>query len=97
MSMFSKLKQIKDLRQQAKKVQSVLEDERIKVEEKGVSIVMTGNLQIESLSLPKDLEHHKLEEAVKTAGNTAIHKAQKLMSEKVQALQKSGELKLPFG
>lgn len=94
--MFSKLKQIKDLRNQAKRIQDVLKD--VQVEGSGawgkIKVKMDGNQEVSAVSIDQDLmsDKSKLEGAVKDAVNDAIKKAQKEMTE---TMRKSGDLKIP--
>jgi len=95
--MFNKLKQIKDLREKAKRMQNALKDES--VEATGghgkLKMIMSGNQEVMSVSIDSELmdvgKKAVLEDAVKEATNSAIKKAQKLM---VQKMQKMGELKI---
>jgi len=48
--MFSKLKQFKDLRSQAKTMQDALGQETITEERNGVKVVMSGNMELTSLT-----------------------------------------------
>lgn len=92
MSMFSKLKQIKDLRDQAKKMEEVLGQEKMEVQgARGmIKLTMSGKQEIISLvidpaymqSTPKD----KLEAALKETFNDAVHKVQKAMASKLQSM-----------
>jgi DNA-binding protein YbaB len=96
MSMFSKLKQIKDLRDQAKQIQNVLKD--VHAEGTGahgkVRVTLNGNLEVTAVTLEDEIlkERHHAETAVKDALNDAIKKAQKLMAEE---MRRSGNLNLP--
>ena len=86
--MFSKLKQIKDLRDQAKSIQSVLAE--IHVEGSAawgkVKITMNGNQEMQSVQIDDELltQKAKLEEAIKEATNDAIKKVQKEMAGKMK-------------
>ena len=86
--MFSKLKQIKDLRDQAKSIQSVLAE--IHVEGSAawgkVKITMNGNQEMQSVQIHDELltQKAKLEEAIKEATNDAIKKVQKEMAGKMK-------------
>ncbi len=53
--MFNKLKQFKDLRGQAKDMQSKLAEESTTATSSGVSLVMDGNLTLKSLDIPTEL------------------------------------------
>ncbi len=96
MTMFSKLKQFKDLRDQAKKIQDVLKD--VTVEGAGgwgkVKVAMNGNQEVTSVSIDQELlsDKAKLEAAVKEAYNDTVKKAQRSMAE---AMKKTGGLNLP--
>jgi len=94
--MFGKLKQIKDLRDQAKKIQHTLKD----VSAEGVGgwgkakIVINGNMEITDVHLEPELlaDRAKAEAGVKEAVNDAVKKAQKLMAEE---MRKSGNFNIP--
>lgn len=53
--MFNKLKQFKDMRDQAKTLQSKLADESATATSGGVSITMNGNLGIQAMTISDDL------------------------------------------
>lgn len=97
--MFSKLKQIKDLRDQAKKIQSVLGEEQIHVSHRGVDIMMNGNQEITALTFETDLlspdKKDMIEKATREAVNEAVKKIQKIMAQKMQEMQKSGAVNFP--
>ncbi|MCK5416432.1 YbaB/EbfC family nucleoid-associated protein [Candidatus Parcubacteria bacterium] len=84
--MFNKLKQLKDLRSQAKKMQSALSGETITSEKNGVSITMDGNMSITSVVINPDLAKESMETAIKIAANDTIKKTQKLMAKKMQEM-----------
>ena len=94
--MFSKLKQIKDLRDQAKKIQDVLKD----VSDEGtggwgkVKIKISGNLEVQTVSIDPEVltDRAKTETAVKEATNDAIKKVQRSMAEE---MRKNGSLNIP--
>jgi hypothetical protein len=48
--MFEKLKQIKDLRTQAKTMQNALSGEAVTVEKNGISLTINGNLELTNLT-----------------------------------------------
>jgi DNA-binding protein YbaB len=84
--MFSKLKQYKDMRSQAKTMQNVLAQETINVEKNGNRAVINGNMEITSLSLNDSLSKESLENSIKDMLNDGIKKAQRLMAEKIQSM-----------
>jgi DNA-binding protein YbaB len=82
--MFNKLKQFKDLRSQAKTMQSALAQETISEEKNGVKIILNGNMEILELHLNENLSKNAQEDAVKACFNEAIKKAQRVMAKKLQ-------------
>ena len=96
--MFSKLKQIKDLRGQAKTIQTALSSESSEGSAAWgkVKVNMNGNLEVMSYTIDPSMlvaeEKTKLEAALKEATNDVIKKMQKVMAEKIQ---KMGGLNLP--
>ncbi len=96
MTMFSKLKQFKDLRDQAKKIQDALKD--VTVEGTAawgkIKVAMNGNQEVTSVSIDQELmaDKAKLEAAVKEAYNDTVKKAQRAMAEQ---MRKTGNLNLP--
>ena len=96
--MFSKLKQVKDLRDQAKKIQDVLKD--VTCEGAGgwgkIKVRMNGNLEIVSVEIDPSMlaggQKGKLEDGVREAVNDAVKKTQKEMAE---AMRKNGGINIP--
>ena len=84
--MFNKLKQIKDLRSQAKQMQSALADESVTIEKNGNKVVMNGNLEITELIVNMELQKESLENILKESINEAVKKVQKLMAKKMQEM-----------
>lgn len=84
--MFNKLKQLKDLRSQAKKMQNALADETITVEKGGIKVIMNGNLEVKSISLNKDMAQSSMEGVLTDCINEAIKKTQKIMAQKLQSM-----------
>lgn len=82
--MFSKLKQFKDLRSQAKTMQDALGQETITEERNGVKIVLNGNMEVLSLTLNPSLNQDSQEDTVKKVINEAIKKTQRVMAKKMQ-------------
>lgn len=95
--MFQKLNQYKDLRKQAKDVQSVLSDVTVHADAAGgkVGIVMDGNQKILSIDIDESLlspdNKSKIETGIKDAIASAMKKVQKEMMMKM----KSGDLEMP--
>jgi len=84
--MFNKLKQIKDLRSQAKTMQNMLADENVTAEKHGITITMNGNMEVTNVSLPKDTDLEKLEKSLISCINDAVKKTQKIMAQKMQEM-----------
>ncbi len=84
--MFNKLKHIKDLRSQAKTMQSKLADESITVEKSGIKVIMNGNMLVTAISLNEQLAKESQEGILVDSVNEAIKKAQKIMAQKMQEL-----------
>ncbi len=82
--MFNKLKQFKDLRSQAKTMQSALAQESVSEEKNGVKLTINGNMEITELTLNPELGVEAQASAVKSCFNEAIKRAQRLMAKKLQ-------------
>lgn len=91
MAMFSKLKQFKDLRSQAKSLQNTLSAETVHAEAKGgkIDLVMDGNQKIISLDIADELMKPERKDEVvnglKDAFHDATKKVQRVMAEKMRA------------
>lgn len=98
MSMFSKLKQFKDLREQGKKLQGMLGNESVTIDKAGGKVVLTmnGSLEITGLAIDNELlnvsEKNRLESAIKDAHNDALKKMQRTIAMK---MQQSGDFNIP--
>ena len=101
--MFEKLKQFKDLRDQAKKIQSVLGQESVTgtsgtrwLGGKTVEVTMNGNQEILKVNIDPEYlspdKKEKLEGAVAEGVNDAVKKVQKIMATKMREM---GGLNLP--
>ncbi|HNX10742.1 MAG TPA: YbaB/EbfC family nucleoid-associated protein [bacterium] len=84
--MFNKLKQIKDLRGQAKKMQSALSQENVTLERSGVRIVMNGNMELTSVNISENLDKETLARVIKDLVNDAMKQTQKIMAKKMQEM-----------
>lgn len=74
-SMFDKLKQLKDLRDQAKNIQSALNELIVVEAQGGVTVTMNGNMDVLKIDIAR-ADDPNLGEAVKGAMNRAIKEAQ---------------------
>lgn len=92
MSVFSKLKQFKDLRDQGKKLQGALAGESVTVRTLSDKVVLTmdGNLQITGLAIDSEAlsptNKAKLENAIKEAHGDALKKMQRIIATKMQQM-----------
>lgn len=84
--MFNKLKQLKDLRSQAKTMQGALADEKVELEKNGIKIVMNGNMEVMDLSINNDLSKEEIAKINKDLFNDAIKKTQRIMAKKMQEM-----------
>ena len=92
MTVFSKIKAVRDLRSQAKEMQSVLQDVHVETEHKGTKIMLNGNLEVESLTLNRERSVSDLQNDLKDLLNDALKKTQRKMAETMRA---SGKMNLP--
>lgn len=90
--MFNKLKQFKDLRDQAKELQGKLSQESITVRAAGDKVVLTmdGNLQMTALAIDDEMmsvdKKNKLQDAIKEAHTDAMKKMQRIMAMKMKEM-----------
>ncbi|MFA5420658.1 MAG: YbaB/EbfC family nucleoid-associated protein [Patescibacteria group bacterium] len=84
--MFNKLKQLKDLRSQAKTMQSALADEKVESEKNGVKMVMNGNMEVMELKIDGDLNKEEIAKICKELFNDSIKKTQRIMAKKMQEM-----------
>lgn len=90
--MFNKLKQFKDLRDQAKKMQDSLASEIITSKAAGdkVLLTMNGNLEMTALVIDDELlapgKKEKLQSAIKEAHADALKKIQRIMAMKMKEM-----------
>jgi len=95
--MFSKLKQFKDLRNQAKNIKNTMAQENATGEADWgkVKVHINGNQEITGVEIDPQLlnndNKNHLETAIKDATNDAIKNVQKLLAEKIR----QGDLSLP--
>lgn len=97
MAMFNKLKEVKDMRDQAKQLQNQLSQESVMTSAEGekINLVMDGNQTVVSLDIDPELltpdKKETLEKGLKNAFNDAVKKIQRLVAQKMQA----GNIKMP--
>jgi DNA-binding protein YbaB len=76
--MFNKLKQFKDLRDQAKTMQNALATEKVTAEKQGVTIEMNGNMEVLSIVISQDLPKEQLASICRDVFNDAVKKMQEM-------------------
>jgi len=83
--MFSKLGDLKEMKNQAQAMQTMLAQEQITANHKGISITMNGNQEILDITISDEAFNNKEELAknMKTAFADAIKKVQRLMASKL--------------
>jgi len=88
--MFDKLKNLNELREQGKKMQAMMEEEKLTVEENGVSLTMNGKFDIIELSINEELlsaeNKEKLENTIKTTHKNPLGKIQRQVAVKMQQM-----------
>lgn len=84
--MFSKLKQIQQLRSQAKTLQQTLAGESVTIEKRGVSLTLDGNQKVTALKLPGDMSPADLEKVLPDVFNDANEKVKRIMAQKIQSM-----------
>jgi len=88
--MFNKLKQFKDLREQAKTLQNALKEEKVELEKNGVTVIMDGNQEVVFYKISESLvgseKRAELERTLKEATNAAIEKTKRVMAQKMQSM-----------
>lgn len=91
-SVFSKLKQFKDLREQGKKLQSAIGNETSTGQAAGgkVVIIVDGTLKIKGIEIDNELlspdKKNKLQDAIKDAHTDAQNKMQRIVAAKMQEM-----------
>ncbi len=84
--MFNKLKQLKDLRSQAKTMQGALAEEKVELEKNGIKMTMNGNMEVLSLTISADSNKEEIARNCKDIFNDGIKKTQRLMAKKMQEM-----------
>lgn len=88
--MFNKLKQFKQMRDQAKNLQQTLSTEHVETTAawNKIRVAMDGNLSVESVTIDPELmtadNKQKVEDGVKEAFNDAVKKVQRIMASKLK-------------
>lgn len=82
--MFNKLKQFKELRGQAQQLKTLLAGEKVEISSHGITLIMNGNQEVISLTLPNDATAQQLQQWLPDVINQAITKVQRVMATKIQ-------------
>ena len=84
--MFNKIKQIKDMRAQAKTMQAALAEIMIVGKAMGGKIMITvdGNQKVQGVKIDQELEREKIEKGVQDAFNDASKKLQQEIAAKMK-------------
>lgn len=96
--MFDKLKQLKEMRDQAQQVKQMLAQEIIEADAAHgrFKITMDGNMEIKSVDVDPELiqtdKKEDLEKAIQEGTNEAVKKTQRVMAQKMQQM---GGLNIP--
>ncbi len=85
--MFNQIKDLYKLKQQAGELQSMLANETVEAENKGVKIVMNGNQEVLSVALNPELAQEEQEKLLRETFNDAVKKVQRLMAEKMMTMR----------
>ncbi|MFA5135142.1 MAG: YbaB/EbfC family nucleoid-associated protein [Patescibacteria group bacterium] len=94
--MFDKIKQLKELRDQAQQIRAVLAQESVSGEggHGKVTIVMNGNQEVLAVEVEPTLlnegSKEDLQKHIAEAANDAIKKAQRVMAQKMQGMSGLG-------
>jgi DNA-binding protein YbaB len=86
--MFNKLKQINDIRKQAKEMQNALSEIMVVGQSSGQRVMVTidGNQSVQSVKIEPTDDVAKIESDVKDALNDAMKKLQKELATKMQGM-----------
>jgi len=80
--MFDKLKQLKQMKDISRDIQS----EKIREEEEGTRVVINGAFMVEEISLNPELSKERQEEVLKSCLNKAVKDAQMVVAKRFQGL-----------
>lgn len=84
--MFQKLKQFRDLRSQAKVLQTALAQESVTVSRHGVTLTVDGNLKVTALTIDPTATAPQLQINLANLLNDAISQAQRKAAMKMQQM-----------
>ena len=94
--MFNKLKQVKDMRSQAKQMENSLSEETVQADVNGkINIVMDGNQKIVSLDISEEYLTPEKKEQVEKDIIEVIERGQTKVKQMMIKKMRSGELDMP--
>ena len=82
--MLDKLKQLKQLRDQANDLKTMLAAESITVERDGVTLVLNGNQEVISVTVPETITKATLESTLPSLFNDGLQQVHRIIAQKVQ-------------
>lgn len=82
MNPFQQLGDLKKMRDQAMAIQRELQQEEVKIDKRGVSVVISGDQKIKSITT-----NGKSDDDIKEAVNEAIKKSQEVAAKKLSQMQ----------
>ncbi|NTV30827.1 YbaB/EbfC family nucleoid-associated protein [candidate division WWE3 bacterium] len=88
--MIDKLKQLNELRRQSQQMQKDLDSEVLEVEHKGVTVVVTAGMKVNSINT-----NGRSDDDVTSAVNKALQEAQKIAAKKMRSQLGAMGLDLP--
>ncbi len=83
---FSDLRKQYSLQKQAKQVRKELKNIHVEAEASGVKVVISGEIEVVSITIDPGVDMARLPELIKDAFNRAVKKAQLVSSEKMQGV-----------
>lgn len=93
--MFDKIKDMYAFQKKAKEIKKELKNTHIEAEVDGVVVVIDGEQEVVSVTIPEDMPAKKAGEAVTKAMNKAIKKSQQIAAELMKDIM--GNMGLPTG
>jgi len=94
--MFSKLKQVKDMRSQAKDMKNALSEEKVQADVNGkINVVMDGNQKIVSLEIDEEYLNPEKKEQLQKDIIEALERGQTKVKQMLVTKMRSGELSMP--
>jgi nucleoid-associated protein EbfC len=83
---FNDLRKQYSLQKQAKQVRKELKNIHVEAEASGVKVVISGEIEVVSITIDPGVDMARLPELIKDAFNRAVKKAQLVSSEKMQGV-----------